>query len=133
MRLHGSTKPSDPHLLTGNVCAHNTNIVSTAKILPRTPSDINDNLSVIFVGSGSFDKKNLGPRSMLTVRKRKISRLLSYFAARHIQYRDCQISAKNLDMYPDGEDGDILPGLEERIIYVKEDVDKTTREEHAGI
>jgi len=49
-RLYGSDDPCQPHVFCGNPCAFARNTLSTAKKLPRTPSDVNDVLSVVFTG-----------------------------------------------------------------------------------
>ncbi|KAK0502569.1 hypothetical protein EDD18DRAFT_1044710, partial [Armillaria luteobubalina] len=49
-RLYGSMDPAQPRVFYGNTCAHDVNLVSTVSVLPRTPSDIKDMLSVIFMG-----------------------------------------------------------------------------------
>ena len=59
-RLYQSDNPANPRLFHGNMCAHEMNIVSTASVLPHTPSDINDLLSVIFIGPEKFKPENTG-------------------------------------------------------------------------
>ncbi len=51
-------------------CAHDMNTVSTATVLPHTPTDINGILSVVFVGAGNFNPKSLG--KMFRIRKMKV-------------------------------------------------------------
>jgi hypothetical protein len=46
-RIYQSSDPSQPKVFHGNTCAHDMNVVSTASVLPRTPTDINGMLSVI--------------------------------------------------------------------------------------
>ena len=58
-RLFQSSDPALPNVLHGNTCAHEMNVVSTASVLPRTPSDINETLSVVFVGPGKFRREFL--------------------------------------------------------------------------
>jgi len=70
-RLRNSSKASDPFVLAGNVCAHDMNIVSTATVLPRTSADINDHLTVVFLGAGKFNKQSMSKTSMFTVRKHR--------------------------------------------------------------
>ncbi|KAG1829117.1 hypothetical protein EV424DRAFT_461362 [Suillus variegatus] len=59
-RLFQSSDPAQPKVFHGNTCAHDTNVVSTASVLPRTPSDVNGLLSIIFIGPGKFNAKQLG-------------------------------------------------------------------------
>jgi hypothetical protein len=40
-----------PYRLVGNTCAYPANVPSTARVLPRIPADINENLTVVFVGA----------------------------------------------------------------------------------
>lgn len=58
--LFQSSDPSQPKVFHGNTCAHDMNIISTASVLPRTPADVTGLLSVIFVGLGKFNLKQLG-------------------------------------------------------------------------
>ncbi|KAF9446102.1 hypothetical protein P691DRAFT_794982 [Macrolepiota fuliginosa MF-IS2] len=44
-RLYGSSDPAQPTVLHRNTCAHEMNIISTATVIPHTPSNINDMLS----------------------------------------------------------------------------------------
>jgi hypothetical protein len=41
VRLFNSSDERQPKVFHGNVCAHEMNIVDTARVLPRTPEDIN--------------------------------------------------------------------------------------------
>jgi hypothetical protein len=49
-RLFCVENDKDSTVLHGNTCAHETNVSSTAKVLPRMPSDMNGMLSVVFIG-----------------------------------------------------------------------------------
>jgi len=49
--LFQSLDPKNPRVMYGNTCAHAMNVASMASVLPRTPSDINDALSVVFIGN----------------------------------------------------------------------------------
>lgn len=75
-RLFQSTDPKQPKVFHGNTCAHEMNIVSTASVLPRTPADINDMLSVVFVGPGKFSPDMLG--SQYRIRKKKVWHFLMW-------------------------------------------------------
>ena len=59
--LYQSTEPTQPFVYQGNSCAHELNVISTASVLPRTPGDINSILSVVFIGPGKSDPKQMGP------------------------------------------------------------------------
>ena len=48
--IYQSSDPSQPRVFHGKTCAHDMNVVSTATVFPRTPDDVNDMLSVIFIG-----------------------------------------------------------------------------------
>ena len=48
--IYGSSDPSQPKVYHGNTCAHEMNVLSTATVLPRTTADMNDMLTIIFVG-----------------------------------------------------------------------------------
>lgn len=69
-RVFQSNNSSHSKVFHRNTGAHKMNVVSTASVLPHTPSDINDMLSVVFIGPGKFKVQNL--RSMFHVRKKKI-------------------------------------------------------------
>ncbi|KAG2124853.1 uncharacterized protein EDB93DRAFT_1098257 [Suillus bovinus] len=58
-RLYQLSDATQPFVFHGNTCAHETNVVSTIKVLPQTPADINDMLSVIFIGTGKLDASSL--------------------------------------------------------------------------
>ena len=53
-RLFQSHDPVLPNVLHSNMCAHEMNVVSTVAVLPRTVADINEMLSVVFIGPGKF-------------------------------------------------------------------------------
>jgi hypothetical protein len=55
--LFQSSDPTQPRVFHGNTCAHEMNTMSTATVLPRTPSDVNGFLSVVFIGPEKFDPK----------------------------------------------------------------------------
>ena len=52
--IYQSSDPSQSFVFHGDTCAHNMNVVSTATVLPCTPDDVNDMLSVIFIGPGKY-------------------------------------------------------------------------------
>ncbi|KAK1234937.1 hypothetical protein PQX77_001853, partial [Marasmius sp. AFHP31] len=99
--------------MSGNTCAHELNTISTANVLPRTPSDVRDILSVVFIGSGSFDLSKLGERNIFRIRRHKVMRFLLWLSHHNSAYRDVSISPENLALYPD--DG-TFPGLEDSVI-----------------
>lgn len=67
-RLFGSQDPNSPQYFKGNTCAHDVNILSTVDILPRTPADINDCISIDFIGQWHVLKHALTP---FIIRKKK--------------------------------------------------------------
>ncbi|KAG1823157.1 hypothetical protein EV424DRAFT_1321499, partial [Suillus variegatus] len=110
-RLYQSSDPAQPFVFHGNTCAHETNILSTVKVLPRTPADINGMLTVVFVGATKIEAKSL--RSLFRVRKQVVWSFLRWLASHNKLYQ--QISLDSImDLYP--EDGTV-PGLAERIVY----------------
>jgi hypothetical protein len=58
-RLYGSSDLAQPTFLHGNTCAHDMNVVSTVAVLPRTPTDINGMLSIVFIGAGKLKLESL--------------------------------------------------------------------------
>ncbi|KAA1471058.1 hypothetical protein DENSPDRAFT_775768, partial [Dentipellis sp. KUC8613] len=111
-RLYQTSDDQDPLVLHGNTCAHHTNIVSTARVLPRTPADVNGLMSVVFVGPGKLKTSSL--RNMFYVRKEKIWNLLTWLKQHNPMYKDIVLDRDVLDLFP--EDGS-LPGIDGRIIY----------------
>ncbi|KAI6029507.1 hypothetical protein PISMIDRAFT_39455, partial [Pisolithus microcarpus 441] len=87
-----SSDPSQPRVFHGNTCAHDMNVVSTARVLPRTPADVAGFLSVVFVGPGKFNPAQLG----------------TMFCHHNHLYADIPVDTEIIDLYP--QDG-ILPGL----------------------
>ena len=69
-RIYESSDPSQPKVFHGNTCAHEMNLLSTASVLPRTITDINDMLMIVFVGPGKFDPNSLA--QMFTIRKKSV-------------------------------------------------------------
>ena len=67
--LYQSSDPAQPHVSHGNTCAHDMNIISTASVLHRTPNNVNNMLSVVFIGPGKYKKECL--KNMFHVRKKK--------------------------------------------------------------
>jgi hypothetical protein len=99
-----------PYRLVGNTCAYPVNVPSVARVLPRLPSDINENLTVVFVGA-KFDKKQLPP--MFRVRRCVIERFLSFLATNNPLYSHVEISIEHLNLYPED---DVLPSLSDSVI-----------------
>jgi len=127
-RIFKSSDPSHPRILNGNTCAHEMNVISTASVLPRTPADINGMLSIVFVGPGKFDPKSL--EYVFRVRKNKVWRFLLWLKAHNRLYSNIPLNESILDNYPDD---DILPGLDDRVIYDHEsDAYSIFSEETAG-
>ncbi|KAH7909529.1 hypothetical protein BJ138DRAFT_1010638, partial [Hygrophoropsis aurantiaca] len=110
-RLFNSTDPSVARVMHGNTCAHEMNVVSIASVLPRTIADINDALSVVFIGPEKFDCKNLN--SIFRVRKHKIQAWLMFLKQHNRLFESIPIDMTRLSAFPD--DG-ALPGVEERVI-----------------
>jgi hypothetical protein len=114
-RIYGSSDPSQPKVFHRNTCAHEMNVISTASILPRTAADVNDMLTVVFVGPAKLDPTSLKP--LFTIRKKKVWAFLLWLTAHNRLYIDIPLDRTILDSYPDD---DLLPGmeLEHRILYL---------------
>ncbi|KAI6038312.1 hypothetical protein EDC04DRAFT_2532178, partial [Pisolithus marmoratus] len=110
--LFQSTDPSQPRIFHGNMCAHDMNVVSTAKVLPQMPSDVNGFLSIVFVGAKTIDPKNLGP--MFQVHKAKIWTFLLWLHAHNHLYAHIPFDPEVMSLYPD--DGPI-PGMSGHVIH----------------
>ena len=129
-RIYGSSDPAQPRVFHGNTCAHEMNVLSTASILPRTCSNINDMLTVVFVGAKKFDPNCL--KQMFTVRKKKIWGFLLWLTKHNRLYMDIPLDATIMDSYPDNG---LLPGLKDRIFenhIDQHDSDSLFAEETAG-
>lgn len=111
-RLYQSDDSSQLKVFHGNTCAHEMNVVSTAQVLPRTPADVNDLISVVFIGPGQFKPDYLG--ATFRVRKAKIVAFLIFLKQNNCLYRDMEIDVSLLDLYP--EDG-VLPQVETCTIH----------------
>ncbi|KAF9782693.1 hypothetical protein BJ322DRAFT_986109, partial [Thelephora terrestris] len=111
-RLYQSSDPSQPRVFHGNTCAHEMNVGSTATVLPRTPSDVNDLLSVVFIGSRKFKPEYLG--NMYRIRKLKVWRFLQWLRVNNRLYADIPLDKSTIDLYP--EDGH-LPGIEDGVVH----------------
>ena len=127
-RLFHSNDPSQPHVFHGNTCAHDMNIVSTASVLPRTPSDVNGFIGVVFLGPRPVKSNDLG--SIFRVRRKKIWAFLVWLVNHNKLYADIVLNKEFLALYPvDGP----LPGMLERVVHDDElDVNKVFHEETAG-
>ncbi|KAL0057234.1 hypothetical protein AAF712_016134, partial [Marasmius tenuissimus] len=113
-RLYKSNNEKNPQYMAGNTCAHDMNIISTADVLPRTPSDIQDMLVVVLVGAQKLDRETLKNMDTFRIRKTKVWRFLSWLSQNNPLYRNVKISTHHLLLYPD--EG-VLPGLSERIVF----------------
>ncbi|KIM83355.1 hypothetical protein PILCRDRAFT_46336, partial [Piloderma croceum F 1598] len=110
-RLFQSSDPALPNVLHGNTCAHEMNVVSTASVLPRTPADINDTLSVVFIGPGKFRRELL--KDVYRIRKQKVWAFLQWLTTHNINYLDMPLDKTILEQYPED---DILPGIENHVV-----------------
>ncbi|KAG0695352.1 hypothetical protein DFH29DRAFT_814280 [Suillus ampliporus] len=127
-QLFQSSDPSQPHVFHGNTCAHDMNIVSTARVLPRTPADVNGLLSIIFVGPGKFDPAKLG--AVFRVHKDMIWQFLLWLKHHNRLYVSIPLDLDVLSLYPDD---DILPGLSDCVVEDRElDAHTVFAQETAG-
>ncbi|KIO21672.1 hypothetical protein M407DRAFT_80103, partial [Tulasnella calospora MUT 4182] len=110
-RLYQSSNPADPLVFHGNTCAHDMNVVSTATILPRTPTDIVGQLSVVFVGPRKLKPEAL--KSVFRIRKAKVWHFLIWLKQNNALYHNLPLSIENLDMY---SEEDIPAGLTDATI-----------------
>ncbi len=130
VRIFKSNKPVAPTKLFGNTCAHEMNIISTAKVLPRTPADVNGSLSVVFVGRLSEEKKIRISKYMFRVRKSKVWRFLLWLKKNNRLYADIPIDESIMNMYDCG----YIPDIENHIIDSGVlNSDEVFAEETAGI
>lgn len=102
--------------LRGNTCAHEMNILSTVNKLPRAPVDVNDMLSVVFVGDCIPEGSKL--QEIFFVRREKVWKFLLWLKDHNELYANMVLDYEVMTLYP--ERG-VLPGLTERIILNKVD------------
>src|SRR5258708_34274170 len=112
-RLYFSDDPKNPHVFHGNTCAHEQNVVSTAKALPRTAADISNTISVLFVGPSKDVPKSM-LKNVFRIWKTKVHNFLKWLRFNHQMYSDFDIDFSALDTY---EDDGALPGIENRVIF----------------
>jgi hypothetical protein len=87
------------------------NVVSTASILPRTPADINETLSVVFIGLGKLRPEFL--KNIYRIRKRKVWDFLLWLKGHNFLYLDMPLDRTILDKYPED---DTLLGIENNVV-----------------
>ncbi|KAE9384721.1 hypothetical protein BT96DRAFT_749542, partial [Gymnopus androsaceus JB14] len=114
-RIFGSSSATDPLQMRGNTCAHPMHIFKNATSLPWAPSDLNDFISIVFVGPRKLRQEELRKLTPYVVRKAKIKALLAHLCVHDILYAGLPPPDQTvLDMYPDD---DLLPGLADSIVY----------------
>ncbi|KAJ3722365.1 hypothetical protein C8R42DRAFT_543154, partial [Lentinula raphanica] len=113
-RLYNSSSPADPLQLHGNACAHPLDVVTHANSLPWAPADLNQMISVIFVGPRKLSTSDLKKLPQFIVRAPVIRLLFNELRKHNRLYLDIPFNEDALAAYP--EHG-ILPGFEDRIIY----------------
>ncbi|KAJ3904929.1 hypothetical protein F5879DRAFT_800659, partial [Lentinula edodes] len=114
-RIYGSSSAGDSLQLHGNVCAHPLDICSVAKKLPWSPADLNDLITVVFVSKAKLKQHDLQKLKPYFVRRSIIRMLLSDLCHRNRLYVGLYtLDSSMLELYPDN---DLLPGLQERIVY----------------
>ncbi|KAF9648667.1 hypothetical protein BDM02DRAFT_3073707, partial [Thelephora ganbajun] len=111
-RLYQSSDPLQPTVFHGNTCAHEMNVSSTVTVLPLTPSDVNDLLSIVFIGSRKFKPEYLG--NMYRIRKSKVWRFLQWLKVHNQLYENILLDESVMDLYPDNG---YLPGIEDGAIH----------------
>ena len=91
------------------------NVVSTATVLPCTPDDVNDMLSVIFIGPEKYKPDCL--KNMFHVCKSKIWNFLVWLknVANNPPYQGITLDQKHVELYPDS---DVLPGLTNMLFMI---------------
>ena len=110
--LFSSIDPTLPNVFHGNTCCHDTDVVSTASILPQTPSDIVDGLSIVFIGPGKMHCRFL--KDMFRICKGLTCAWLKWLSHHNALYHDMAIDFSIFNEYADD---DFPRGLEQNIIY----------------
>ncbi|KAF8290397.1 hypothetical protein DL93DRAFT_2069044, partial [Clavulina sp. PMI_390] len=112
-RLHHVNDPKHPYVLHGNTCAFEQDILSTAKVLPRAPSDLEDCLSVIFTGPNR-DIPQAALKKIFRIWKPLVIEFLRWLCSNNVAYADVEINENILDLY--NGDG-MIPEFEDHVIY----------------
>ncbi|KAG2128942.1 uncharacterized protein EDB93DRAFT_1256447 [Suillus bovinus] len=86
------------------------NTISTATVLPCTPTDVNGFLSVVFIGPEKFDPNCMG--TLFHVQKANIWAFLVWLCHHNHLYANIPLDSAITDLYP--SDGP-LPGLSEHV------------------
>ncbi|KAG2055146.1 hypothetical protein BDR06DRAFT_982046 [Suillus hirtellus] len=110
--LYQSSDPAQPFVFHSNTCAHETNIVSTAKVLPCMPVDINGMLTVVFVGPRKLSHNSLS--TLFHIRKHLVWSFLCWLRNHNHLYEHIVLDEGIMDLYP--EDGTV-PDVADHIIY----------------
>jgi len=87
------------------------NVVSMASVLPRTPADINETLSIVFIGPGKFRPEFL--KNIYRICKQKVWDFLLWLTMHNLYYLDMPLDKTILNQYPDN---DTLPGIENNVV-----------------
>ena len=104
--LFGSTDPALSCVLHGNTCAHDMNIISSASVLSRTPADVIDMLSVVFIGPGNLQAKHLN--NLFHIHKKEIWSFLLWLQQYNLLYADIILDPNIFSLY---SEDDCLPGI----------------------
>ncbi|THV04014.1 hypothetical protein K435DRAFT_650131, partial [Dendrothele bispora CBS 962.96] len=114
-RLYGSEgTDKESTVMYGNTCAFEMNYISTATQLPRTPTDVNGMITVVYVGAARPTEEHLRRCTQFRVRRPVILDLLEFLRHSNSMYKQYVPDAATLALYP--EDG-ILPGLIDSVIF----------------
>ena len=97
--LYQSSDPSQPTVFYGNTCAHKMNVNSTAAVLLHAPSDVNDLLSVVFIGSQKFRPEYLG--NMYQIFKSKAWRFIQWLRVYNQLYTEVSLDRLTMELYPE--------------------------------
>ena len=99
--------------LHGNVCAFPTNNHRLANHLPNTLADLNNILTVVYIGHRKPKKTNF--RYVLRVRKQKVSDYLSYLLTHHKSYKELPDSHVLWERLKELPEDDVPTGLFEQV------------------
>lgn len=95
-----------PRVLSGNTCACDNGVLDSASVLPRTPANMRDLITVSFIGSGELKSSYMMP--VLRVRKPVVWAFLLWSKRYNPLYAKIDVDPHILDQYPDDN---LIPGL----------------------
>ncbi|KZV61622.1 hypothetical protein PENSPDRAFT_592603, partial [Peniophora sp. CONT] len=97
---------AQPRVMSGNTCACDNGVLDYAKVLPRTPANMRELITVSFIGANDLKATYMMP--ILRIRKPLVWAFLLWSKHNNPVYADIELDRRILDEYPDH---DLIPGI----------------------